>query len=91
MTAEEIRAQAIAVVVEYLKPVTYRCCDECESAMSPELMVDGYVDPAALADALAAAGLLPVGAEYRSAYEPDGTPLGYVERQLLTEWRKVDQ
>lgn len=58
MTSEEIRAQAIAVVVDHLKPVTYRCCDECESASSPELMVDGYVDPAALVDALAAAGLL---------------------------------
>ncbi|UGT65296.1 hypothetical protein LTT66_18170 [Nocardia gipuzkoensis] len=56
MTAAEIRAQAVAVVVEHLKPVTYRCCDECETA---ELMVDGYVDPAALVDALARAGLLP--------------------------------
>jgi hypothetical protein len=59
MNAAEIRAQAVAVVVEHLKPVTVKCCAECESASSPELMVDGLVDPAALVDALARAGLLP--------------------------------
>lgn len=45
-------------------------------------------DAAQHIDALAAAGLLPVGADYRWVYEPDGTPLGYRERQLLTDWRE---
>jgi hypothetical protein len=58
-TPDEIRSKAVAVVIEHLKPVTYRCCDECESSLSPELMVDGLVEPAALVDALAEAGLLP--------------------------------
>ena len=38
-------------------------------------------------DALEAAGLLPAEADYRWMYEPDGTPLGYRERQFFTEWR----
>lgn len=40
-------------------------------------------------DALAEAGLLPTAIGYRSAYEPDGTPLGYTERQLLTGWQRM--
>lgn len=42
-------------------------------------------------DALAEVGLLPIYADYRSAYEPDGTPLGYTERQLLTDWKRMPQ
>jgi hypothetical protein len=42
-----------------------------------------------LADALAEAGLLPTRPDYRWVYEPDGTPLGYRERSLLTDWREV--
>lgn len=38
-------------------------------------------------EALAEAGLLPIYVDYRWVYEPDGTPLGYRERQLLTEWQ----
>jgi hypothetical protein len=40
-------------------------------------------------DALAEKGLLPIGAGYRWVYEPDGTPLGYRERHLFTDWREV--
>jgi hypothetical protein len=86
VTADQIRAQAVAVVVEHLKPVTYRCCAECESASSPELMVDGYVDPAALVDALAAAGLLPTSVEGR--YIGRGT---LRRTRLVTDWKEPEQ
>ena len=82
MTAEQIRAEAIEVLARKL-------FEDDEPGDEPfDDWAARYRRKAApFVDALAAAGLLPVGVDYRWAYQPDGTPLGYRERQLLTEWR----
>lgn len=91
MTAEEIRALYVETLAraEYeqdavlLEPLNGTPWEAARDGARAEYR--GIV--AHLVDALEAAGLLPTEADYRWVYEPDGTPLGYRERQLLTAWR----
>lgn len=78
-TAEEIRAKYVNTIA-----LTLAQADACRCEPSMFTHAAGLI-----ADALAEAGLLPIGAGYRWVYEPDGTPLGYRERQLLTDWREA--
>lgn len=94
MIPDEIRA----LYVETLARVTYEDKRKQFASIEPrqpwaELSADDrrpWLDQETdYVDALAEAGLLPIYTDYRWMYEPDGTPIGCRETQLLTEWKEA--
>lgn len=78
-TPDQIRAEYIATAATVAA--------SWESDPNPNARHYGMAE--SLTDALAVAGLLPIGPDYRWVYKPNGDPLGYRERLLYTEWREV--
>lgn len=105
MTPKEIRALYVETLaradyadwLERVRAAAARWGEECEHLPWDEQPEGGEWGRehwrrihAPAVDALAAAGLLPKYMDRRSAYKPNGDPLGYFERQFLTEWRRMD-
>lgn len=96
VNADEIRAQYVEIIAEAFYKADAADAEATTGVKWPpwkSLDESGrwkVVHDARLAvDALAEVGRLPIAADYRWVYEPDGTSRGYRERMLFTPWREV--